>query len=120
MPIADRLRRLLTLPVTITSKTAGMTDDGYGNEVRQTATVETVGELQQRVSRQAGETEDVLSDTSWLLILPADTDIDSDDTVTADGVTFEVVGDPWPVRNPRTGVTTHLEASLQRVAGPDD
>lgn len=37
--------------------------------------------------------------------------------VTVDGVRFEVIGTPWPARNPRTRDISHVEASLRRSDG---
>jgi hypothetical protein len=110
---------LLTRPVTIQRRSAGGSTDDYGNPTSTTETVSTIGELQQRVRDEPGGQGEV-SRTDWLLVLPAGTPLDTSDTVTVDGRVFEVIGDPWPVRNPRTGQTSHVEATLRRVAGADD
>lgn len=112
------LSQLLNFPVTITRRSSSGTQDDYGSDLDTETVVETVGELQQQ-----RRTEDPLaevSDTTWLLILPAGTDIRTGDSVEADGQTFEMVGDPWPVRHPWTRAESHVEATLRRVAGAED
>lgn len=118
------LQQLLNRPVTITRRTGGTTEDPYGNQLDDTVTVATVGELQQQQrletesswSERAGE---VLQST-WLLVLPANTAVDGGDKVTVDGQDFEVQGTPWHARNPRTGEAHHVEATLRRTGGVDE
>lgn len=118
------LAALLTRPVTIIHRTAGAGAgaDEYGNPIPAETTVQTVCELQQTeraaVNEPAGRGE--LSDTHWLLILPAGTQIDTSDAIIADSRRFELIGDPWPVRNPRTGSESHVQATVRRTAGADD
>lgn len=100
--------------MTILGRSAG-SDDGYGNLVPTITEVETVGELQQ-VRREEGE----VSDTHWLLILPADSEIDTGDAVSIEGRTYELIGDPWFARNPRTQLLSHVECTLRRTAGSED
>lgn len=109
------ISQLLTRPVTISRRSPGAADD-YGNATSTTATVQTVGELQQRSRSEPGDQGEV-SDSGWLLVLPAGTAIDTSDTVTVGGQVFEVTGDPWHARWPRTGVESHVEATVRRVAG---
>jgi predicted membrane-bound mannosyltransferase len=109
---------LLTRPVTITRRTATGPADDYGNATTVPTTVQTVGELQQRSRAEPGDQGET-SDTGWLLVLPAGTDLDTSDTVTIAGQSFEVTGDPWHARWPRTGLESHVEATLRRVTGPD-
>ena len=108
---------LLTLPCTIVRRSPTGTEDDYGNEIPGESTVSTLCELQQR---QRGETEETVSDTSWLLVLPADTDVDSADVVIVAGKEYEMAGDPWVVRDPETGVLSHTEATVVRTAGAHD
>lgn len=61
-----------------------------------------------------------VSDSLWLLVLPADTLIDTGDAVIVDGHRYEVSGEPWVARNPRTQAVSHIEASLRRVAAATD
>lgn len=97
---------------------SGDTDD-YGNSVPDEEEVETVVELQQ-VQRDEPGGAGELSDTRWLGFFPAGTDLTTADAVVVDGERYELEGDPWPVRNPRTGTESHVEASLCRVAGAED
>jgi hypothetical protein len=50
----------------------------------------------------------------WLLILPADADVDNWDRVTHQGRTFEIVSPPRPFVD-GDGVVHHLEMDLQEV-----
>lgn len=106
---------LLTLSCSITHRTAS-TVDSYGDETSTTATVTTVCELQQR---QRSETTDpgTIADSSWLLILPAATTIGPGDSVTISGDAYEVHGEPWQARNPRTAAASHIEATVRKVEG---
>lgn len=109
------LAALLNRPVTIVQRSSSGTVDEFGGETATETLVETVGELQQqRRDEQADAGE--LSDTRWLLVLPAGTEIDTGDGVLIDGEVFEVIGAPWEARNPRTMLVSHIEATLRRVA----
>lgn len=105
------LTDLLNLPVTIVRRTMGEGFDPVPTE----SLVETFGELQQTARAEpVGEGE--LSVTTWLLVLPAATDVRTGDAVIADGATYEVIGSPWEARNPRTQFASHVEATLRRTA----
>lgn len=112
------LADLLNLPITIVNRASGDDVDEYGNAIPTESLVETVGELQQ-IRRdepsEAGET----SDTRWLLIVPAGTVLNTGDVVIVGNEVFEVVGQPWPARNPRTGAASHIEATLRRTSGDE-
>lgn len=114
------ISQLLTRSVTIARRSPSGSTDDYGNVNPTIATSVTVGELQQVQRRTTGETVDDLSDTLWLLVLPAGTSIDTSDKVTVGGESFEVSGAPWTVRHPRTGVDHHVEVNLRRVAAATD
>lgn len=107
------LSTLLNTPITIIQR-GNADEDTFGRRNSNETPVETVGELQQ-TQRSEPNTEGEFSDTSWLLILPADTSIDTGDAVEADGQTFEVVGAPWEARNPRTQAPSHIEVTLRRT-----
>lgn len=115
MPLAQ----LLNTPVTITRRTASGAIDEYGDETSTESTVETVGELQQ-TARDERDLSGETSETTWLLFLPAGTEIGTADAVTVDGQTYELVGAPWPARNPRTKTVSHVQATVKRIAGSDD
>lgn len=109
------LTDLLNLSVTIVrrSDTGGI--DRYGNPMPTETFVETTGELQQ-IRRDEPADEGELSVTTWLLVLGADTDLRTGDAILANDGLYEVVGDPWQARNPRTQLASHVEATLKRVA----
>jgi hypothetical protein len=110
--LANRLRR----NVTIQHHTESGEMDVYGNDIPTVVEVKVKGELQQR-SRE--EAEGTISQTNWVLFLPAKTPIDTNDVVLVDDESFEVVGDPWQAFNPRTGEYEHVEVSLRRTSGEE-
>lgn len=112
------LADLLNRAVTIINRSDGSETDGYGNAVPDEFLVETVGELQQQ-QRSEPVAEGELSDSRWLLVLPAGTLIGTGDAAIVDGEVYEVVGAPWPMRNPRTGAPHHIEATVRRTAGDE-
>lgn len=107
---------LLTLDCTITSRTFDGTLDAYGDEIADETIVSTVCELQQR---QRSETSDPgeLAASTWLLILPAGTTIGPGDSVTINGDGYELIGEPWAARNPRTELASHVECTVRRTVG---
>lgn len=113
------LTDLLNRPVTIIHRSASGSTDAYGNDVPDETLTATTGELQQvRRDEPGGEGE--TSRTDWLLILPAGTLLRTGDAVIVDGQEYELVGDPWIARNPRTRLTSHIEATCRRTAAADD
>jgi hypothetical protein len=110
--LANRLKR----PVTIQHQTESGNSDAYGNDIPTKVDVNVLGELQQR-SRD--EAEGTVSQTNWILFLPANTPIDTNDVVLVGGESFEVIGDPWQAFNPRTGEFEHVEVSLRRTSGEE-
>lgn len=109
------LAQLLNRSCTITRLQPGDDCDGYGNQTSEETTIVTVCDLQQR---QRNESPDEIVASDWLLVLPAGTAIGAGDTVTVDGAgTFEVHGEPWQARNPRTRSISHLEATVRRTGG---
>lgn len=113
------LSTLLNRPVTITRNLPSADEDEYGNEIPDEETVETVGELQQTRRDEPSDSGEV-SRTTWLLVLPAGTDIRTGDSVDVDGERYELTGDPWPARNPRTRAESHVEATLIRTVGGEE
>lgn len=114
------LNQLLNRACIIEARIPGGRDE-YNNETDTVVEVETVCELQQRqrteVSSTGGRTE--VSSTEWLLVLPAGTDLSTGDAVVVDGDRYEVIGEPWQARNPRTSQMSHVEATLKRTSGVD-
>lgn len=116
------LSLLLNRPCTIWRREASGTIDELGDETQdETATV-TVCELQRAAQRPSDEPPlaGEFSSTVWTAFFPAGTDIDTGDRVEVDGRMYEMVGDPWPARNPRTQAESHVEATLKRTAGQED
>lgn len=113
------LTALLSRPCTIISREAVGDIDDYGNEVPEESSVDTVCELQQ-IQRDEPAGEGEFSDTRWVAIFPAGTELKTSDAVLIDGKTYELEGDPWAVRNPRLGTESHVEATLCRTAGASD
>lgn len=113
---------LLTRTCTIKRRTAAGTIDAAGDAVVTTVDTSAVCELQQLPRRADGEpvTQAEMSDSQWLLVLPAGTAIDTGDGVVVDGKAYEMFGEPWHVRHPRTGVESHVECTLHRTAGAGD
>jgi hypothetical protein len=90
--------------------------DEYGNEIRGEVRTETLCELQQRHQAEEG---DVLGVGDFILFLPPDTPLDTNDGVIVGGLLYEVMGPPWYARNPRTGQAHHVEANLRRTGGEE-
>ncbi|MDP2710791.1 MAG: hypothetical protein Q8O56_06195 [Solirubrobacteraceae bacterium] len=105
---------ILTRPCAITRRSSTVDVDEYGDEIATTTTAVTVCELQQR-ERTEVEDRGEIGRSEWLLVLPAGTPIDLGSTVTIDDRAFEVSGEPWHVRNPRTGQLSHVEVTLVRT-----
>jgi hypothetical protein len=108
------LSLLLNRPCTIVGQVADGTVDEYGGELIAETRTDTVCELQQA---QRSETDQEVVATRWTLFLPAGTQIDAGDRVIVETETFEVDGQPWPARNPRTGQESHIEATVVRTEG---
>lgn len=113
------LTALLNTPCTITHRVAGTTTDDYGNEIPDEVVTETLCELQQ-VRRAEPSTANETSVADFLLILPAGTTLATGDVATIDGQDYELVGDPWRARNPRTQIASHVEATVRRTAATED
>lgn len=113
------LAQLINRPCLIVHRLSSTTTDSYGNEIPDEDLIEAVCELQQQQRTEPG-TEGETSDTKWMLFLPAGTAITTGDSVEVDGHVYEVTGEPWPARNPRTQAESHIEATVRRVAGSED
>ena len=104
-----RLLRDVTLlkPVTTT--------DAYGATVHDTWTASTIRARVDQTSRgettAAGRHGDV---SEWLLVTPAAT-VAASDRIVDGGLTFEVVGRPWPAYG--ASAVDHYEATLRLVEG---
>lgn len=116
MPPAD----LITRPCTIVNRSESDDTDELGNEIPSEDLVDGVWEVQQRNRREQGD-EAELSDTLWDAYFLAGTKLRTGDAVIDDELGhFELVGDPWPARNPRTQQASHLEATVRQIRGSED
>lgn len=114
------LATLLNRPLTLVRRSAASAEtDAFGNIVPTETLVEVVGELQQQRRAEPGDDSE-MSDTNWILFLLAGTDVNTGDGVICDGQLYELVGDPWQVRNPRTQLQSHIECSVRRTAQAGD
>lgn len=93
--------------------------DDYGKPLVQEDSTETVCYLEQRQRSEdasAGET----SSSDWLAVFREDEDVNTASALIVDGVIYEFVGAPWPVRDPELDVVSHIEATVRfsrRVEG---
>lgn len=113
------LATLINRPCAIIRRTNTGTTDDLGNEIPSEAAVETVCEIQQR-SRDEQDDQGELSETVWNVFLPAGTVIHNGDAIVVDGAEYELVGEPWAARNPRTQAESHLELTVKRTRGDED
>lgn len=111
------IQSLVNRPCTIVRREDSGEANAYGDQIQDETSVSTVCEIQQR---GRGEGDDEVSDTRWLGLFLPSVELHAGDAVTVDGETYEVEGEPWRARNPRTGSESHLEATLHRVTGPGD
>lgn len=116
------LSQLLNQPCTIVRRSASSATDEYGNEIPDETEISTVCELQQErhLSDAEPANQGELSDTKWLLVLTTGTVIRTGDVVIVNGERYEMFGDPWHARNPRTGAESHVEATVRRTASSED
>lgn len=112
------LARLINRPCTIRRKTEGETRNKHGNAVSEIVETETVCELQQQPAFRS-ESDEAVSENRWqVYLLPGET-VGSGDSIDIEGAgEFEVFGEPWEARNPRTGRASHIEVAVRRTAGP--
>lgn len=110
---------LINRPATLIQRLTSESTDRFGNKKRTEGTVEIVVEIQQKQRSETAD-EGETSDTTWNIYFPPGTDVNSGDAVVIDGSEYELTGDPWEARNPRTQALSHMEATVRRTAGPDD
>ena len=103
--------------MTITATLVTVTDDGdedvYGNATERETSTSVRCELQQarRIEEDGSENWQV---GVWRLFLPSGTSVSGVDRIEIDDVSYEFEGPPWPVRNPRTGLVSHIEATVRQ------
>lgn len=93
--------------------------DRFGNDQDLDATEDALCELQQRTPNERGDSGEV-SDDEWRVFFLPGVDLSTASAVQVDGEVYELVGDPWVARNPRTGATSHIEVKARRTAGALD
>lgn len=113
------LTQLINRPCMILRRSASGEINDYGDEIPSVETIAGVCELQQQKRAEQGDMGEV-SDSTWILILPGDTEIETGDAVVVDGETYELVGEPWAARNPRIQTVSHIEATVRRTAGSEE
>ena len=114
---------LMSRTCTITRRVNGDDVDDYGNPVPAESTITALCELQEAsadedtvdADRQVGDWNLFVAPTASSAGQTVVTSFDGSDTVTVDGVTYEVVGPPWPARNPLTQTLTHIQARVRRT-----
>lgn len=104
-------------PCTLIQRLASSTSDDYGNEIPDEAEVETFCELQQRSREEPVLEGQNISATEWRVFFRPGLDVQTGDALIVEGAEYELVGEPWVVRNPRTGTESHIEASVELVEG---
>lgn len=108
------LTQLINKPCSIISRSPGSTPNEFGWKDRAESVTSTVCEIQQDMADEnAGDND--MSKTRWRIFFPVGTEIDADDVVSVDGLEYEVDGEAWAVRNPRTQTMSHVEANVVRV-----
>jgi hypothetical protein len=112
------LDKLLNQTAWVIWRSEGEDEDDYGNREPVEVQAEVRCEVQQR--RRDESAEGSVAEGDWLGVFFGDLELDNTDAVIVEGLgTFELVGDPWPAKNPRTGIVEHVEATLRRVAGAE-
>lgn len=105
---------LLTSTATVTVVADTGSPDAFGDPTPTTSTQTFACWLSQTQRSEATANADVQHET-WVLYLEvAAAGVEGFDRVTVDGITYELDGPPWPARNPRTRLVTHVECTLRR------
>lgn len=117
------LTSLINRPCRVIHRVPSGETDEYGREIQGEEIIDTVCELQ-RVTRRVAEEEaglyGDLSDTLWKAFFLPGLDLRTADTLIVDGQSYELVGDPWDARNPRTRRPSHIEVTVRRTAADED
>jgi hypothetical protein len=113
------LSNLINRPCSVIRRLASDQTDQYGDEIPVEEVIETVCELQQHQRKEPGA-EGELSDTDWIAFFLPGIDIRTGDVLVVDQERYEMVGDPWVARNPRSQNASHIECSARRTVATDD
>ena len=106
--------RLLGLTGTLTTRSGEDHRDEYNDVVpnESTSTVKCWWQQTQAVD----DTVDTAQATETArLFIEAGATVNATSTLAIGDATWEIVGPPWTVTDPRTGVVTHIEANGRRV-----
>ena len=111
---------LINRPCVLVRRDATGATDSRGNPVIETTELDSLCEIQQERREEATDTG-VITVTTWRAFFAPGLDIAAGDKVitTDDGRGYEVDGEPWEARNPRTQSLSHIEATLKRTSGLD-
>lgn len=111
------LTALLNRPCTLIHRALSGDTDEFGNDIPAETIETTVYELQQTQRTEPPAAGD-LGISTFLAVFPAGTSISVDTSVVdgIDGHEYEVLGEPWVARNPRTQAESHIEATVRRTA----
>lgn len=124
------IRRLINRPCTIHRQEVTEETDDMGDPIVADADAghRTVCDLQQNTADENRDGGAGSQTSTWSLFLLPEESLDGWDEITvappdADPETWDGVGtrmtlygEPWPVRNPRTGVVSHIEATVHKIA----
>lgn len=105
---------LLTSSATITTVTDTGSADAFGDPTHVTTTTTFACWLSQSQRSESTANANTQQETWTLYLEAAAATVDGYDRVTVDGVTYELDGPPWPARNPRTRLISHVECTLRR------
>lgn len=105
--------------LTQTATIVNVTQDGAADDMGDPTDVETTSTarcwLWQNTRHENTANQDSQFE-EWSLALDSDATVDGSSRVTVDGVTYQLYGPPWRAHNPRTGLFTHIEATVRRTA----
>jgi hypothetical protein len=107
---------LLTQPLTVQHRSATSKDE-YGNDVITTTSTVGINGYVEQTDAQEVTVDRETYQTDWLVVLPAGTPVDGSDRIVHGDRTFEVVGRPHEVWNPRTRSVHHIKARAREVVG---
>lgn len=108
------LPELINRPCTLIRRSPSEVIDELGDEIPDVTETAGVWEVQQR---SAAESEEEVSETAWVAFFLPGTDLRNVDAILDPELgRFELVGDPWPARNPRTHEEHHVEAQVRRAS----
>lgn len=108
---------LITRPCTLLLRGPSEAIDDFGDAVREAQEVEAVWELQQR---SAAESPEGVSDTVWVGFFLPEIPLATVDAIRDPELgSFELDGDPWPVRDPLTEEQSHIEVRVRRASAQE-